>query len=56
MTFLEQIHELITSEAQAVYDELFTDTSLEVPYNIYYGDVYTLKLFPHNIIGRQDAV
>jgi SAM-dependent methyltransferase len=30
VSFLEQIHELIASEAQNVYDELFADTSLEV--------------------------
>eukprot|EP01031_Cornospumella_fuschlensis_P034472 gene34472-41734_t len=30
VNFLEKIHELIVSEAQSVYDDLFSDTSLEV--------------------------
>lgn len=29
MSFLEQIHDLIGTEAQVLYNELFTDTSLE---------------------------
>lgn len=29
-TFLEEIHELIVDESQVFYDELFSDTSIEV--------------------------
>lgn len=30
VSFLEKIHELIVSEAQSIYDDMFSDTSLEV--------------------------